>query len=63
MADDLEQQIQSCKKRVEIVRTLIEEQWQTAYRPTKLNECLNKNLTFLKTLNEKLATGESNGDC
>jgi hypothetical protein len=33
------------------------------YRPMQLNECLHKKVSWLKTLVQKLATGESTGDC
>jgi hypothetical protein len=63
MANDLEEQIRSCQKRIEIVRTLIEEQWASGLSTEAAERLLAQELNHLRTLNERLAMGESNGDC
>jgi len=45
------------------VRTLIEEQWANGLPTDEAERVLEQELNFLKTLNEKLATGEGIGDC
>jgi hypothetical protein len=63
MSDNLEQQVSNCKKRIETVRTLIEEQWVDGLPTDAAERVLAQELSWLKTLVEKLATGESTGDC
>ena len=54
MADNLEEQIWSCKKRIEMVRTLIEEQWANGLSTDEAERVLTQELSFLKILNEQL---------
>lgn len=63
MADDLEQQIWSCKKRIEIVRTLIEEQWANGLSTDQAERVLTQELSFLKILNQQLIAEKSIKDC
>lgn len=63
MADNLEEQIWSCKKRIEIVRTLIEEQWANGLSTDEAERVLTQELSFLKILNEQLRAEESVKDC
>ena len=63
MADNLEQQIWSCKKRIEIVRTLIEEQWANGLSTDEAEGVLTLELSFLKILNEQLRAEEGVNDC
>jgi|RhiMetdeSRZDD1v2_1073273.scaffolds.fasta_scaffold827118_2 hypothetical protein len=63
MADNLEEQIWSCKKRIEIVRNLIEEQWANGLSTDEAERVLAQELSFLKILNEQLGAEESVKDC
>jgi len=63
MADDLEQQIWSCKKRIEIVRTLIEEQWSNGLSTDEAERVLTQELSFLKILNQQLIAEKDVKDC
>ena len=63
MADDLEQQIWSCKKRIEIVRTLIEEQWANGLSTDEAERVLTQELSFLKILNQQLIEEKNAKDC
>jgi hypothetical protein len=63
MADDLEQQIWSCKKRIEIVRTLIEEQWANGLSTDEAERVLTQELSFLKILNQQLIAEKDVKDC
>jgi hypothetical protein len=63
MADELEQQVSNCKKRIETVRTLIKEQWADGLPTETAERVLAQELSWLKSLHETLATGQSAGDC
>lgn len=63
MADNLEQQIWSCKKRIEIVRTLMEEQWANGLSTEEAERVLAQELSFLKILKEQLGAEERVKDC
>jgi hypothetical protein len=62
MSDNLEQQISNRKKRIQTVRILIEEQWADGLPTDAAERVLGEELSWLKSLVEKLATGESTSD-
>ena len=63
MADNLEQQISNCKGGSRQCKTGIEEQWADGLSTEATERVLAQELSWLKSLNEKLATREGTDAC
>ena len=57
MADDLEQQIDNCKKRIAVIGTLIEEQRAAGLITAEAERVLALEASYLKVLEDMLACG------
>jgi hypothetical protein len=63
MADDLEQQIDNCNKRIAVIGTLIEEQRAAGLITAEAERVLALEASDLKVLEDMLAYGGTGAEC
>jgi hypothetical protein len=63
MADDLEQQIANCKRRIAVIGTLIEEQRAAGLITAEAERVLALEASYLKVLEDMLASGGTGVEC